>query len=419
MMPIIAPSLRLAALACLGIGLCLHTLFDIADIFLLLTLPLMIAGVFVSPDQAEPLSPLQKLYLYVALTLVVWMVLIFAIKGGIPAQLESAVPPLLGAGLAWFVTRHAIPDASRQTLYLIGLLGIIAVLTVTVSILQFLDLYPSDATRRSHGNTNAILFSQILTASGGAALIWATLRHRLRPSLGVLIGIIVALLLWIAANAFTGTRGTMLAMIPFVIWTCVSLAKTWGYRKLAWLLVLVAIIGLVFAAGFLPRGRLFIKEAQALFSGGAVENIRAQLWSFSLARIGESPIFGQGLFPLSALYPEGSPEIWFKHIHAHNQSLDFAVKAGIPAAALVLMLQIIGVLRGCVLLKHPSHPELGYVLIWISSCFFIFGLTNVVLNHSDSGLFFSFFTAALVFSHRPHETEKQSGDDIWSAKARP
>lgn len=142
--------------------------------------------------------------------------------------------------------------------------------------------------------------------------------------------VIPAAVLGLVATIFTYSRGAALSVLA----GAVVLGVVRGRRfRIGTAVVIVAALSILVVAfpGVLKRyGDVLEREASGEYTGS-----RMFIWSHSLTIIGDNPVFGVGQGNFLPAYREaagpGVPD-FHVHAHAHNDLLNVAAIAGIPAA---------------------------------------------------------------------------------------
>ncbi len=162
-----------------------------------------------------------------------------------------------------------------------------------------------------------------------AALAWRQWRTQ---NTRRLIFLALLLLVNVCVVFFTRNRQSFPAlMVECAIFGLISIRQHFTWRRVGALILAFVVGTLLFKAQFESRfGEWKIATAN---------DVRWQLWDFSIARIGEHPLtgsgFGRGAFSLA--YPDftkANSALW----HAHNMVLNKGIQMGLPGIAAFLVL---------------------------------------------------------------------------------
>ncbi len=162
-----------------------------------------------------------------------------------------------------------------------------------------------------------------------AALAWRQWRTQ---NTRRLIFLALLLLVNVCVVFFTRNRQSFPAlMVECGIFGLISIRQHFTWRRVGALVFAFVVGTLLFKTQFESRfGEWKIATAN---------DVRWQLWDFSIARIGEHPLtgsgFGRGAFSLA--YPDfndANPSLW----HTHNMLLNKGIQMGLPGIAAFLLL---------------------------------------------------------------------------------
>ena len=151
-------------------------------------------------------------------------------------------------------------------------------------------------------------------------------------------GLVFAGMLLLTALLLTGSRG---GLVSTMIGTLVLLA-VWLRRRLKRrAIVLGTIVGLLalsMTIGFLFGGKVFERFMTLDERAG----LRSEIHAFSLEQAKQRPLLGAGLGAFASIYraerdDSFGPGPWV-YFHAHNSYLQFAIEAGLPGLAILLVM---------------------------------------------------------------------------------
>lgn len=91
----------------------------------------------------------------------------------------------------------------------------------------------------------------------------------------------------------------------------------------------------------------------------ASESVRAGLAEQALARIGERPFFGDAFVPFSKILAGGEQAEFARPFPAHNQYLDIALRGGVLAAVVMVMLLVMFARRSWRLARRSPDPNVA------------------------------------------------------------
>lgn len=125
------------------------------------------------------------------------------------------------------------------------------------------------------------------------------------------------------------------------------LAGQFTRRRLVVFVAIMAVLGALVVAQMARRTGTF-DNVEQLATTAVSQDVRWQLWRFSVARIAEHPLYGGGFgrITFEKLYPEYmrlDRNIW----HAHNMILNKGIQMGVPGMVAFLLLWL-GLLRSFV-----------------------------------------------------------------------
>jgi len=267
-----------------------------------------------------------------------------------------------------------------------------------------------------------LLFSEVVM-SGFAMLLAASLGDRDRLTPLYIAGLLAALYCVI----LSGSRGTLLAIVPiavFLLW--------WGWRRGALRLilssrrVLVLPVILLFMGAvlistgqFIDRVELAGKQTTNYFERGDAStpiSIRLELWQGALIAGREHPLLGVGFRDHGAyleqkiLDGELKPYVANKR-HAHNDYLGALQSRGVPGLIMQLLIYALPMLIFLRGLKEARGEKLfvalGGALVTIS--FATYSLTEVPM-HNGQPLVFYIITISLCIGILKHSQSAVSAD---------
>lgn len=145
------------------------------------------------------------------------------------------------------------------------------------------------------------------------------------------MGALASLALTAIGFVLAASRGGFIGLVCLSLWH----TKSWG-RRIAAVVVIVAIIGVCFALPHSPLDRLLKPDA----SDKESSNIRLQLWSVSGKIFSDHPIFGVGLYNFPVYMHKYLPRgVDLEFVVPHNTYLEAAVELG--AVGLIVFLCVI------------------------------------------------------------------------------
>lgn len=259
---------------------------------------------------------------------------------------------------------------------------------------------------RAQGAINANVFAHLLGANGGLVSVWLFLRTLKRPSLAANFSLLAWQILIISTLFLTGTRGVIIAFAPLILGF--MLIDIWYRRKIAWQPLAVFcistayLLALVFASDRFALGatemNMVITEGQGTGSFG----VRFSIWAESWRMIKESPVFGYGYFQFNEII---SPDLTSLNyfVHAHNQLLNYWLMLGFGGLVFILLFLGQAMLTGLRLFFSKKSPEAGLALVWLSGGFFVFGLTDVFMAHTNAAVYLTvIFGLLYIQAGRPY-----------------
>jgi len=299
--------------------------------------------------------------------------------------------------------------------------GLIAVLCVAVSVASIYgtaqyfghDPFPWDDTSgmlraapATFGNPN--FASHALTC---AAILAAGLGAQRKGRWALL-----CLPLFLFHFSVTQTRGSVLALAGALTLVLVALLVSRWVKKPSWAIALT--FGIVLAAGMfaiaavaadikMNTGQLYPGDRSVTFRyhsfDGACRMIQDRPW------LGHGPGMYQVANPAyrTAMEKEVFRNSRTYNEHVHNEPLEIAVDAGLPAAIIYIAILILGMYYGLSLWFTPNHSERRYLGITLAAFFFAFlldGLFGFNAHVPVSAVFLFVVTGATAGLWRERDT---------------
>lgn len=267
----------------------------------------------------------------------------------------------------------------------------------TLSAVQMMIMIPASFIQvyylevgRAHGAINANVFAHLLGAHSGLISVWLFLTTLKRPSLGANLRLLAWQILAISTLFLTGTRGVIIAFAPLIVGFIVI--DIWQRRKVAWQPLLFSVVALSYLMALVfVSDRFALSAAElnlALAEGQNVGSIgrRLGIWAESWRLIKENPLLGHGYFAFSDII---SPELTSLqlHPHAHNQILNYWLMLGMAGPVFILWFMGQAMVVGLKQFLDKMAPEAGLALVWLSGGFFVFGLTDIFMAHTNAAVY--------------------------------
>jgi len=168
-------------------------------------------------------------------------------------------------------------------------------------------------------------------------------------------------------------------------------------RRLARTKVLTALTAVALVGGVALVMVQVQRDRVELSPGAAVaKDPRFEIWASAMDTIQDHPVtglgFGRGIDRRSLTEELGNPQFW----HAHNLILETAVEAGLPGAALLLLLICATAYRGWRLARNTDAPAAAYgtALVALVAGMFLRNMTDTLLVRQNALLFWG--VAALL-----------------------
>ncbi len=262
------------------------------------------------------------------------------------------------------------------------------------------------------------LYFSVIAMSAFAVLLAASLVIRDRWVTLYLAGSLAALY----SVVISGSRGTLLAIVPIVvfllwwIWRCGALRQLLSGWRIILIPVILLFLGAMFATNqlFIDRVELAMKQSSDYFEKGDASTsvgLRFELWRSALLAAQEHPVLGIGERNYRQTFIEEriasgelKPEIVTKR-HAHNDYFNTLQNRGVPGLILQLLiyaLPLLIFLRGITEARGKQLvAALGGSLMTIG--YATFSLTNVPMRTGMTVVFF-IVTIALfigILKHSP------------------
>ncbi len=243
---------------------------------------------------------------------------------------------------------------------------------------------------RAQGAINANVFAHLLGANGGLVSVWLFLRTLKRPSLGPYLSLLAWQIVIISTLFLTGTRGVIIAFAPLILGF--MLIDIWYRRKIAWRPLAVFgistayLLALVFASGRFALSATELNEVITEGQNSGSFGVRFSIWAESWRLIKESPVFGYGYFRFNNIISPDLAEL-STFVHAHNQLLNFWLMLGFGGLVFIVLFLGQAMVTGLRLFFSKKSPEAGLVLVWLSGGFFVFGLTDVFMAHTNAAVY--------------------------------
>ena len=91
-----------------------------------------------------------------------------------------------------------------------------------------------------------------------------------------------------------------------------------------------------------------------------------------------------------------SPLLTFNQLH--NQYLDVLLETGLLGLTLFCVLIGTAFVAGFRLYANPHHRDRACALMWISSCYALFGLSQTFFSHANTSLQFGVYLGILMWT---------------------
>jgi len=264
---------------------------------------------------------------------------------------------------------------------------------------------------RAQGAINPNVFAHLLGANGGLVSVWLFLRTLNRPSLAANLGLLAWQIVIISTLFLTGTRGVIIAFAPLILGF--MLIDIWYRRKISWQPLVIFCIStaylltLVFASDRFALGATELNEVIAEGQNAGSFGVRFGIWAESWRLIKESPVLGYGYFQFNNIISPDLAELSI-FVHAHNQLLNYWLMLGIGGLLFILLFLGQAMFTGLRWFFSKKSPEAGLALVWLSGGFFVFGLTDVFMAHTNAAVYLTTIFG-LLYIQAPASLPRVSG----------
>ncbi len=307
--------------------------------------------------------------------------ILFSIYLSILYQLQGASPSLLRSFIAGSLVTLFFPRKLLSKKIMLGLILIGSMMLFLNSLYYTFYLGLS----RSAGLVNVIPYATFCSVFSLAGLYFF-LSHQEKNI--KLIGLITTILSTTCV-ILSLSRGVWLALFFSMI---MMLFFQFRHSKKMWKYILISIISLLIGF-FMFQDKINHRiaqtnaEIQEIKEGNLNTSIglRLQMWNASFLVVRDNWLFGVGSshqMILEELANQGQVSqelVKFKNQHYHNQLIDTLVKYGVFGVLLLIMMYITPIYLAV-------HNKLNYApfIISVSLLYFISGLTDVPLSHSQT-----------------------------------
>ena len=268
---------------------------------------------------------------------------------------------------------------------------------------------------RVGGITNPIPFSEMLLASLGiVAIYWsgrldggATLRKKLAPVLCLAVGLF--------ALSLTGTRGTLIAIVLLVVLMSANVQKRSGWAAAILLLPPIA-LGIL-SVGIIAHSTPILEYVRNVPEVGPHTTqlseslgLRLQMWLSVLELSKQGGVFGFGLSAYPSVLAQldvPADFVLYSFNQVHNQYLDFLLDTGFIGLILFAAMLAAALFGGASMCLTPPYRDRGLILVWVSGCYAIFGLSESFFAHAVTSLQFGVYLGLLMWTI-PTQQEKST-----------
>ncbi|MCG3740016.1 O-antigen ligase family protein [Vibrio cincinnatiensis] len=307
--------------------------------------------------------------------------ILFSVYLSILYQLQGGSPSLLRSFIAASLVTLFFPKKLLSKKIMLGLILIGSMMLFLNSVYYTFYLGLS----RSSGFINVIPYATFCSVFSLAGL-YCFLSHQEKNI--KLIGLITTLLSTTCV-ILSLSRGVWLAlffsMITMLFFQFRHSKKMWKYILISLVCLLISFF--IFQDKINHRIAQTNAEVQEIKEGNLNTSIglRLQMWNSSFLVVKNNWLFGVGSshqMILEELANQGQVSqelVKFKNQHYHNQLIDTLVKYGVFGVLLLIMMYIVPIYLAV-------HNKLNYApfIISVSLLYFISGLTDVPLSHSQT-----------------------------------
>lgn len=321
---------------------------------------------------------------------VLWICTLLAIYLSISYSIQDGSPSLLRAFLSAILVMFFIPPLSNKNLLFLATLGAGCLFFNSVYQSFYLDH------SRSAGLVNVIPYATFCSTLFLIGIYFIIINHdKKQTSLAIII-----IILSTTSVILSLSRGVWLALtvatFAMIIYQFSRSKKLWQYISI--ILIGSISISYLFKDPILDRAQETISEINEIQRGNLNTSIglRLQMWKASYFIAQENLLFGVGRQHqsiLNKLYDTGKVSndlLEFQPQHYHNQLIDSMVKYGLIGTLFIILLYISPFATS--IYNKNEHSTL---ILGISSLYFIAGLTDVPLNHSQTIYIYILFMVPL------------------------
>lgn len=307
--------------------------------------------------------------------------ILFSVYLSILYQLQGGSPSLLRSFIAASLVTLFFPKKLLSKKIMLGLILIGSMMLFLNSVYYTFYLGLS----RSSGFVNVIPYATFCSVFSLAGL-YCFLSHQEKNI--KLIGLITTLLSTTCV-ILSLSRGLWLALFFSMV---TMLFFQFRHSKKMWKYILISLVSLLISF-FIFQDKINHRiaqtnaEVQEIKEGNLNTSIglRLQMWNSSFLVVKNNWLFGVGSshqMILEELANQGQVSqelVKFKNQHYHNQLIDTLVKYGVFGVLLLIMMYIVPIYLAV-------HNKLNYApfIISVSLLYFISGLTDVPLSHSQT-----------------------------------
>ncbi|PXA69714.1 O-antigen ligase family protein [Vibrio sp. 11986-1-5] len=321
---------------------------------------------------------------------VLWISALLAIYLSISYSIQDGSPSLVRTFISAVLVMFFMPPLSNKNLLFLATLGAGCLFFNSVYQSFYLDH------SRSAGLVNVIPYATFCSVLFLIGIYFVISNYNKKQTFIATIIIILS----ITSIILSLSRGVWLALavatFTMIIYQFSRSKKLWQYISI----IFISCISILylFKEPVLDRAQETISEIHEIQRGNLNTSIglRLQMWKVSYFIAQENLLFGVGgqhQFILSKLHETGKIEndlVVFQPQHYHNQLIDFMVKYGLIGVFFIILLYISPIITS---IYYKSNYTA--LIIGISSLYFIAGLTDVPLNHSQTIYIYILLMAAL------------------------